>query len=606
MAKASFGSLLPPMKIPAPSLYLALTLLACLPIAVAQDAPPTKPAPEPFSLETFPEKLQKVDDEVVRKLDEVRTVVDTEAAAKRISEPVAQSLRWSLRTTATAGPVVDVRSVVGTMRVPTDNATLTQAVKELETAYTVAQSQRAALASDATREIRRRVTEVIRTATKPAEIEALQREVAAAGEVQRRRSGTGTSEITTVITGAEQILRGLRRLIDAQTDGKLDALSGAIGSLRSEYRFDRDAAYESEIQARFERVMQPFVQAAEKAENDTAAAIIARKPAAEVQVAIARLEESAEQLAQLRSNQSGYGQRDLRSVAASYRNIVQALSNKGGDEYSTEGLNSARSAARQLGAKRAAEFEVFFAKLEAESAEVATKMAAERGEKLRERIAGAKQPADLDAISADLRRWSSAASRSGTGDRENWNQLASKLSTLSAAWATASPALLQPDRYGDSERATAGAFASELAALRKRVERDVLSRALQAPELNTPPLAEQTPEAALNSLCDQLVAKEEWRRLYDVLSAQAAMQSAVGGRSENDALTALRAYFTAQNLELAEQWADAAQNYKTVLRCVSPRAPIKPAAERIKALAKAHPEAFPQPASAPQPGIPRQ
>ena len=97
-------------------------------------------------------------------------------------------------------------------------------------------------------------------------------------------------------------------------------------------------------------------------------------------------------------------------------------------------------------------------------------------------------------------------------------------------------------------------------------------------------------EAAFDTFCDDLVKKGEWRRLYDVLNARSAIQANTGRRLDDDTLTALRSFFAAQNLELAEQWADAAQTYKLVLRSASRRAPIVPAADRLKALTKAHPE----------------
>jgi hypothetical protein len=595
------------MKISSPALQLALCFLASVTCAIAQDTPPATSAPEASVLQTLPDTLQKLDDEVARKIEEVRALIETEVAAKRISEPVAQSLRWSLRTTATAGGVVDVRAIVNTMRVPTDNAALTQAVKELETAYTVAQARRAALGSEAAREIRRRVAELIRTAEKAEEIEALQLSLTTASEALKRRSAAAGNDVNTALTGADQLLRAVRRLIEAQKEGKPDAIGAATSPLRTEYRSDRDPAYDSEIQRRLERVVAPFLAAVEKAEIETAAAITGRKPVAEAQVAIARLEDAGEQLAQVRPNTGfGAGQRDPRQLASNYRSIINALSAKGGAEYGVDKLSAARSAAQQLGAKRTAEMEALFTKLSAEAAEEAAKIVVERGEKLRTRIANAKQPSDLDAIAADLRRWTAEAMRSAGSDRENWNQLAGKLSQLSAAWATVSPALLQQNRYESGDGNVSGGLAGELAALRKRIERDVLSRAFQAPELNVPPLADMTPEAALDAFCDQLAAKAEWRRLYDMLNAQFALLSASGRRSDDDALTALRAYFTAQNLELAEQWADAVQSYKSVLRSVSPRAPTRPAAERIKSLAKERPEAFPAPAPAPQPGILRQ
>ena len=132
----------------------------------------------------------------------------------------------------------------------------------------------------------------------------------------------------------------------------------------------------------------------------------------------------------------------------------------------------------------------------------------------------------------------------------------------------------------------------------------MLSRALGVPELNAPPLSEKPADAALDAVTDGLAEKGEWRRLYEMLKARAALQTNGGRRSEDDALMALRSFFTAQNLELAEQWPEAVQSYKAVLQCASPRAPIKPAAERIKVLVKEHPEVSKVAAPPVRPGFP--
>lgn len=581
----------PPLRLP-----LLASLLCCLPCSFSQN--PTAPAAanEAVPLEQLPDKLQKLDDEIAKKLEEVRTLVDSEAAAKHITEPIAQSLRWSLRTTATVGSALDVRGIVSTMRVPTDNGALTQAIKELEATYAAAQARRTVLAGEAAREVRRRVAESVRTAAKAADLETLETALASANEALRKRASLAGSDSAAAFTGADQLLRGLRRLIQAEMAGKPPALGQAMGQMRNDYRYDQGGAYENEVQARLDRLTQPFIAAAESAENETAAAILNGKPPAEIDATLARFDEAAERLSQVSAGQSGYAQRDVR--ASTYRNLARAIKGLGdsGDENVQSRLNEARNAARQLGAKRAVEMESMISKLEKQFAEAAAKMASERGEKLPLRIAAVKQPDDLDAIVADLRRWSLSASRSDRGDRDNWNTLASQLSSLSASWATASPALLQQNRFGENEGARAG-YAGELAELRKRIERDVLSRVLEAPELNAAPLAGKPVEVALDAFCDDLAKAGEWRRLFDLLSARNAIQANTGRRIEDDTLTALRSFFTAQNLELAEQWADAAQAYKAVLRSASRRAPIKPAADRLKALVKEHPEA----AAAPMP-----
>jgi hypothetical protein len=67
---------------------------------------------------------------------------------------------------------------------------------------------------------------------------------------------------------------------------------------------------------------------------------------------------------------------------------------------------------------------------------------------------------------------------------------------------------------------------------------------------------------------------------------------------ESELATALRAFLAGQNLELAEQWEDAMQSYKSVLRCTHELAPTRVAAARVVALTKGHPDLFgPKPAA---------
>jgi hypothetical protein len=578
----------------------SLALILCRPpFASAQDTS-VAATPGAVTLEQLPERLQNLDDEIARKLDEVRALVESEVAAKHITEPIAQSLRWSLRTTATVGSAVDVRGIVSTMRVPTDNSALTQAVKELETTYAAAQTRRTATANDVAREIRRRVSEVIRTAAKPEDLQPLEAALAAANEALRRRTSLSGTEAMTAFTSAEQMMRDLRRLVEAETVGKPTPLGQAINQIRNDYRYGRDTAYESEVQARIDRVTQPFIAAAENGENEIARAITERKPSAEINAALTRFEDAAERLAQLSVGPSpASGQRDMRQIASNYRTLAKAIDGLGdaGDESVQTRLSEAKNAARQLGPKRSETIDLVITKLESQIAEAAAAMASERSEKLLPRIAAVKQPADLDAIVADVQRWSASMPRSNSSERESWNKLATQLATLRAAWATSSPTLLQQDRYAESE-VPRTAYGGEVAALRKRIEREILSRILEAPELNAPPLAVRPLETAVETLCDDLVKNGDWRRLYDVLSARSAVRTNADRRSDDDTLTALRSFFTAQNLELAEQWADAVRTYKLVLRSASRWAPIKPAADRLKVLTKEHPEIAAAPAPA--------
>jgi hypothetical protein len=183
--------------------------------------------------------------------------------------------------------------------------------------------------------------------------------------------------------------------------------------------------------------------------------------------------------------------------------------------------------------------------------------------------------------------------------------LSQALSTLAMAWRTASPTLLRENRVQQAESGRGESFATELGALRRRIERDVISRTLKTPELNQPPLADKEPAEAIEALSDQLAAKKEWRRLIEVRQAWNLASGTEGyGRTGDDLVTALRSYLAGQNLELAEQWMDAAAAYKQVLLSTSARAPIADAAERLKALKNEHPETTRAPA--PQKGTARE
>ena len=594
------------MKPTSSAISLLTLFLGCAPCAPAQDAVPPAASPDPVTLALLPARLQKLDDEIARKLDEVRAVVDSELAAKRLTEPIAQSLRWSLRTTATVGSAVDVRGLVSTMRVPTDNAALTQAVKELETMYSAAQVRRSTLSSEVARDLRRRVFDAIRTATKSADLEPLENELATARAAYRERASL-MIDYQTPFMGADQLMEGLRHLLRAEAGGKPVELRNALGGFRNAYSYDNAAGYQAEVQARIDRLVQPVIAAAEKAEDETLTAIIERKPAAEIDAALVRFDEAAERLAPLSVGQLGFDERNMQAVVSSRRRLAQGIATltDGSDENVQGRLSEVRNETRQLTGKRAAEMQSMLAKLEKELAESAAKMASERGEKLLLRMAAVKQPADLDPIVADVRRWGVSSARAGKSESESWNNLATQLSSLSAAWVTANPALLQQDRVGETTDARF-AYASEVAALRRRVEREVLSRALEAPELNTPPLSTKPLDAALDALCDDIAKAGSWRRLYDVLNARGAIQQNGVRRIEDDTLIALRSFFAAQNFELAEQWADAARAYKTVLQSTSVRAPIKPAADRLKALTKQHPEISIQRAPAIRPGAQEQ
>ena len=307
----------------------------------------------------------------------------------------------------------------------------------------------------------------------------------------------------------------------------------------------------------------------------------------------------------LRENEYGNSS-DPRATVNFYRAIVGALKavETGDGAQAQEKLREAANSLQQLGAARSAKFEPVLGKLDKELVEKAVKIQQQRTADLRARLAAVKQPADLEAVAAEIQTWSIQMRNRGGEEREDFSQLIQQLNLLSAAWGSASPALLLQERGGGA--LISGSFAKELTTLRSRIERDVIARVLKAPELNAPPLAEKAPEAAIDAFCDDLAQRSEWRRLLQVLQARPQTQFQPYGRGvEDETVSALKSFFAAQNLELAEQWADAAQAYKTVLRSTGERIPIKSAADRLKVLAKKHPEAVAAPARESAPPFPR-
>ncbi len=115
----------------------------------AQDppGPAQRPSAEAstVSLEKIPEQVAQIEDELLKKMDAILVLVGEEAAAKRISEAVAQSLRFTLRTSRSTPGVPDVRGLVASACIPDENQALVQAFRELETLVTVLQNRRALL-----------------------------------------------------------------------------------------------------------------------------------------------------------------------------------------------------------------------------------------------------------------------------------------------------------------------------------------------------------------------------------------------------------------------------------------------------------------------------
>ena len=133
--------------------------------------------------------------------------------------------------------------------------------------------------------------------------------------------------------------------------------------------------------------------------------------------------------------------------------------------------------------------------------------------------------------------------------------------------------------------------------LHQRVQRDIVSRTLHAPELLQAPLAERPLEKALDALARNFSNAREWRRLLVLLESRSSANVFPNGSRPRagDDIAAIRSYLAGQNFELAELWPDAILAYKAVLSTGAELGPIKDAVERLKVLAKEHPEGLDPP-----------
>ncbi len=167
-----------------------------------------------------------------------------------------------------------------------------------------------------------------------------------------------------------------------------------------------------------------------------------------------------------------------------------------------------------------------------------------------------------------------------------------QLDTIATAWSTADPTLLTVGNAGSEFPAADKVLSSGFKALQDRVFREILSRSWHLPELLKLPLADQPMNTALDTLVQYLAAAREWRRLLFLLEQRSAAPLNREGEPAPAAasIRAIRFFLTGQNFEMAEQWGDAVLAYKAVLSTSAEIGPIADAAERLKTLAKEHPQ----------------
>lgn len=220
------------------------------------------------------------------------------------------------------------------------------------------------------------------------------------------------------------------------------------------------------------------------------------------------------------------------------------------------------------------------------AAEAAARAATD--EQLRKRLAAVTDRASLLKLADELRAESSA--NSGPRENNDLTVLEQELRQIAALWNADSPQPIssQAWRQGQPDRA----WSADVDTLRKRAVREALASRLQLPELLQPPLNALSPARAVRQHGRDLFAKGDFARVQSLLAQSSLVftEERVGGETEE--MRGLKLFLTAQNLERAEQFADAVRIYRDVLSCIGELVPSDAAAERLRTLKREQPDAF--------------
>ena len=558
--------------------FASFALIFMLSVSLHSQDSGTSVARSKVEIEKIADRLAELDRDFEAKLNAVRQEVDAEVAAKTISEPLAASIRWSLRASAFSGGSVNARDILTTLRIPPDNAKLATAATALDETFTKNQKERTALLVSGTEEVRRRFETVVTSAETADAVLAVRRELDAvrlafvSADARALDFENAIRETSVLLDSLEQMLRGVET-------GKPERMQEGMLRFRATLETQARGSGIAAGKARLERLAAPFNDALVAAEADLLKAFAAGQPEAELESALDRLAEAERRTTLISQNPFGGNSRTV-----PFRAVLTAMKSAATGDAGRfrAALQVASDALQTAPGPNAARLRAVLEKVERDSAATLATAREAKTSEFRKRLETAKGADDLEAIAADMR---SSFSRQ-EGDAENWNALATELMTLAAHWAGGDIAGFE------SRSGYTGRLAPDLNALRERVDRDLLANGMRFPELFNLPLWNVPLPAAIESLSDQLAKKKEWRRLYDLLTRRIALPphgAGIGG--PDDTLAALRAFFAGQNLELAEQWTQAASAYQQVLQSASARAPIKDAADRLKEITRKHPEA---------------
>jgi len=560
------------------------------------------PAPEVRSLEKIVQSLQDNADAVQKKAKELLAVVETEAGAKRISGPTAQALRWSFRNLTASGSQ-DVRAPLATVSTPVDNDAIMKAAQALQDTTSAVRADDEDLMRQADHTAEKRCSDLVGNAKTPNEVDAF---LVLLERLRVLVSGRQNYNVGTKVDRCIAEMHFLRDCFDLTPASDPATVSRILAGLTPMRMAGNEFGRDTDFAQRAELVLAPFKKAFEDAHSGLDAALNEHKSSEQIYAALAVFEDALSRYTSAVSFKASTT-RDFQAELNSYRalcNISRAMESRYWHSARMQ-IDGARQSASQI-QNRAGRTGGFDAILEKWGREISDAEAADKRqihERIRTELGAVKQPSDLTPIVNEL---SKAQRDSEESNNSRYDQgLSMRLSALASAWENDDLNRLTNEGFGggNPEDAT---LSADLAGLRGRAERDILSRTLKAPELVQPPLDGQPLSKAIDDLVGNLTAAGEWRRALQIMEGQSTLEQNRGRPPRRfETILAIRSYLAGQNYELAELWTDAAAAYKMVLSVALDGAPVSEAADRLKILAKEHPEEVKAARPSPRPGSPQ-
>ena len=611
-------------------LSLTTAVLFCgeIPLILAQDATPTE-ADDTLPLEKLPERIKQIDDDFKKRAGAFVAVVDAEAAAKRISDTFAQLLRalalapqfnfneLSMNIPQKSGAISAEQPDPGTgapgvRSIPPRNEAIYAASKELEAAAKLQQIRINAVISDFSKVLSQRLNAAVLGMPKPEELATLIQTIERIQGTMRRRMlsiSTGNGSVSSENLLAA--LKAVKQLVEADNAHSATAVPAAIAAFRNGAAMRGELFKQDEIRDLITRYLEPMRKATEEQGIAIEAMIEAHKPAQQIATAVENYTQAVKQFNSLLTGAdyyNGTGPGFSEATADFYRHVATALRSLENSEYEAadRSLKDAAGMERQQFApssirnrrKSGGDSEAraqIVGKLQKELAEKFTKLREQTKADINTRISTLKDSAEITALILEIEKRARPLRMNSDGStNDELGQLNVALRELQRAWAANSAQTIArlDQQIVMIQQEPLVAFRKEFTALQNRIRRTLFVDIYKAPELNAPPYLDKDPDAAVEAFCDDLVLRGDWRRLLGILQSRTPVVVQRTGPKEDETILALRSYLSGKNSELAEQWVDAVLAYKVVLRSTATRAPIQPAAESIKAIAKAHPEAI--------------